>query len=134
MNDMAEFVDPSSGPLATGSSSTNWSNKTVDLGTPHFSSKGSQDRSQVHPVWVIHAGERLISLRIPVALRVQFDGARYYAENVTLDVCGYGESRYEAIRDAISDIEYYHDYYTSLPDAALIGVGLDLKRRFLGLG
>lgn len=84
----------------------------------------------LHPVWVINIEGMPKLLKKPIALRLQSEGGRFYAENDTLDICGYGSTRDEALQDAIGDIAYYYSYYSALNDDDVIGHGRVIKERY----
>ncbi len=86
-----------------------------------------------HPVWVINIEGELHSLTKPITLRLSCEGKRFYAENDSLEVCGYGDTRDEALQDAIGDIAYYYSYYGALKDDDVTGHGCEIKKRYEGL-
>jgi hypothetical protein len=83
-----------------------------------------------HPLWVINVGEAILQLVKPIALRVQREGDRYFAENETLEVCSYGDSPKEALQDAMADIAYFYSFYSSLSNDEVMGHGIGLKQRY----
>lgn len=86
-----------------------------------------------HPVWVININEKLVSLRKPVVLQVKNEGDTYFAENNFLEICGYGDSPSQALHDAIEELAYCYDYYGNLNENEVVGHGVTIRNRFLGL-
>lgn len=87
----------------------------------------------LHPLWSLKINDDFHSMAKAVVLRVVQEGGRYYAENEYLDVCGYGSSPGEALKEAIADIAYYQKHYTGLREDEVVGYGLVLQARYSSL-
>ena len=95
---------------------------------------GVSDRFEtIHPLWAALINDNEYIFNKPIALRVQRQGDHFFAENEFLDICGYGDTVEEALSDAVNDIVYYFNYYSSLNESELVGFGLELKDRYLHL-
>jgi len=57
----------------------------------------------------------------------------YFAEDDNLAVCGYGETREEAVQDLNLHIKYFSQYYKKLDSGNAIGEALRLKESYKNL-
>lgn len=104
------------------------------LSTPDSGLKSAnEDFETEHPVWVLNIEGALASLAKPVVLRARREGEHYFAENEYLSICGYGDTRSEALYQAIGDIVHFYSHYTALRSEEVIGFGAELRDRYLNL-
>lgn len=83
-----------------------------------------------HPLMGIIVRGARYKATSPVALAVERRGDHYFAENDTLDVCGYGPTAQAAVESAVKHLAYYFDHYLSINDDRLTADAIKLKRLY----
>lgn len=69
----------------------------------------------------------------PVVLVVERRRDHYFAENDTLEVCGYGPTAQAAVENAVRHIAYYFHHYVSISDDRLTADAIKLKRLYMDI-
>ncbi|HPV39726.1 MAG TPA: hypothetical protein PKX40_01010 [Spirochaetota bacterium] len=85
------------------------------------------------PLWNVKAEQVSYKTRKPIQVNIFEDDGLYFAENETLNVCGYGETKEKAIFDLSLHIIYYYNYYNGINEADLMDEGIRLKNLYRDL-
>lgn len=85
------------------------------------------------PLWNIREEQVSYKIRKPIQVNIFEDDGLYFAENETLNVCGYGETKEKAIFDLNVHIIYYFNYYNRIGETELMDEGVRLKNLYRNL-
>ncbi len=80
------------------------------------------------PLWSVSVNTNNYYPNITITGKISKDGEIYFAENETLNICGYGESISNAIIDFRSHIIYFYKYYKKIDNDKLTKYALRLKQ------
>jgi hypothetical protein len=69
----------------------------------------------------------------PLLVQVYTDEGFVFARNVSLSICGTGQSLEEAMADFSLHAIHFYEYYKALPASKLMGDAIKLKRLFADL-
>ena len=77
--------------------------------------------------------EKILRTIKPISLTIYSDTDHYYVENEYLSLYGVGKNTTEAVKDFITHLLYFYQYYMNIDKKKLIGEGIRLKEIYENL-